>query len=155
MESRAPAFDYLQQVEEIRRIMDCDFTALALVQPEERRFQIRWEYASGNLSQRYRRIVLQSGKGVAGTVFKTGKAIFAPDTEDYFKEKDLYNYPIIMAEGLESFAAIPLFKYNRVKGILLAGCRKKNCMDEEKFKLLQTLVAPTFGPYYSEEMSVN
>ncbi|GKV69035.1 hypothetical protein NCCP2716_15330 [Sporosarcina sp. NCCP-2716] len=155
MESRSERFDYLQQVEEIRRVTGCDFVALALVQPEERNFQIRWEYAAGNMSQRYRRIVLQSGKGVAGLVFKTGKPIFAPDAAAYCSASDLYNYPIIVAEQLESFAAIPLFKYNRVKGILLAGCRKKNCMDESRFERLQSLVAPTFGPYYSEEMSVN
>ena len=154
MESQTP-FNYQQQVEEIRLAMGCDFVALSLVQPEERRFQIRWEYASGNMSQRFRRIVLQSGKGVAGIVFKTGKPIFAPNTHDYYKNEDLYNYPIIIAEQLESFAAIPLFKYNRVKGVLLAGCRKKNCMSYEKFELLQSLVAPTFGPYYSEEMTGN
>ena len=154
MYSQAP-FNYQHQVEQIRQVMECDFVALALVQPEERLFQIRWEYASGNLSQRFRRIVLQSGKGVAGRVFKTGKPIFAPDAQCYFDQTDLYNYPIIMAEQLESFAAVPLFKYNRVKGVLLAGCRKKNCMSYEKFELLQSLVAPTFGPYYSEEMTGN
>lgn len=148
-------FNYQQQVEEIRRTMQCDFVALALVQPEERHFQIRWEYASGNVSQRFRRIVLQSGKGIAGTVFKTGKPIFARNTHDYCSQEDLYNYPIITAEQLESFAAIPLFKYNRVKGILLAGCRTKNCMSEEKYELLQSLIAPGFGSYYSEEMIGN
>ncbi|WOV84549.1 GAF domain-containing protein [Sporosarcina jeotgali] len=149
------AFDYQQQVEEIRQAMQCDFVALALVQSEERHFQIRWEYASGNLSQRFRRIILQSGKGVAGIVFKTGKPIFAPEAEKYCTKEDLYSYPIIAAEQLESFAAIPLFKYNRVKGILLAGCRKNNCMSFEKFELLQSLIAPTFGPYYSEELTGN
>ncbi|VDG98323.1 Signal transduction protein containing GAF and PtsI domains [Lysinibacillus sphaericus] len=154
MESQS-AFNYQQQVEEIRLAMACDFVALALVQPEERHFQIRWEYASGNLSQRFRRIVLHSGKGVAGIVFKTGKPMYVPDAQKYYKKEDLYNYPILIAEELESFAAIPLFKYNRVKGILLAGCRKKNCMSVEKFELLQSLVAPTFGPYYSEELTGN
>lgn len=148
-------FNYQQQMEDIREAMGCDFVALALVQPEERRFEIRWEYASGNKSQRYRRIILQSGKGVAGTVFKTGKPIFAPNTRDLCSEDNLYNFPIVLAEELESFAAIPLFKYNRVKGVLLAGCRKKNCMSHDKFELLQSLIAPTFGPYYSEEMSAN
>ncbi len=154
MESQIP-FNYQHQVEEFRRAMECDFVALALVQPEERHFQIHWEYASGNLSQRYRRISLQSGKGVAGIVFKTGKPKFVPDASTYYKKEDLYNYPILIAEELESFAAIPLFKYNRVKGILLAGCRKKNCMSYEKFELLKSLVAPTFGPYYSEELTRN
>ncbi|MBD7908719.1 GAF domain-containing protein [Sporosarcina gallistercoris] len=152
MESQA-AFNYQQQVEEIRLAMGCDFVALALVQSEERHFQIRWEFASGNLSQRFRRIVLHSGKGVAGIVFKTGKPIFVPDAHQYYKKEDMYNYPILIAEELESFAAIPLFKYNRVKGILLAGCRKQKCMSIEKFELLQSLVTPTFGPYYSEEVT--
>ena len=152
MESHV-TFNYQQQVEQIRNQMQCDFVAVALVQSEERHFQIRWEYASGNLSQRFKRIVLQSGKGVAGIVFKTGKPIFAPIAHEYCEKEDLYNYPIILAEQLESFAAIPLFKYNRVKGIVIAGCRKKNCMSEEKFELLKSLVAPTFGPYYSEELT--
>ena len=58
-----------------------DFVALALVQSAEHRFELKWEYATGNQSNRYKRIVLQTGKGVAGHVFKTGKPFLVEDVE--------------------------------------------------------------------------
>ncbi|MHA6258809.1 GAF domain-containing protein [Sporosarcina sp. CAU 1771] len=145
-------FNYQQEIDQIKHLFDFDFVALALVQQSEQRFAIKWECVSGNRSTRYKRIRLQSGKGIAGLVFKTGKPILAEDVNTTFGLSDLYNYPIIVAEGLESFGAIPLYKYNRVQGVLLVAFRTKDKMTTDLFEALKLEIGPSFGPFYNKEM---
>ena len=45
------------------------------------RFELKWVFTIGNRSNRYRRIVLQTGKGIVGHVFKTGKPFLVEDAE--------------------------------------------------------------------------
>ncbi|PAE14536.1 GAF domain-containing protein, partial [Virgibacillus sp. 7505] len=80
----------------IRKRWKFDFVSLALVQPAEDRFVLTWQYVSGNMNDRYKRIVLHSGKGVAGIVFKTGKAILLQNVNSDIGTRDLFNYPIIV-----------------------------------------------------------
>ena len=49
-------------------------------------------------------------------------------------EDDLFNYPIIVAERLTSFGAIPLYKYNRVKGVLLVAFREDKVLTRRNFQ---------------------
>lgn len=145
-------FDYQQEIERLREHFDFDFVGLALVQSVELRFELKWVFATGNRSNRYRRIVLQAGKGVAGRVFKTGKPFLVEDAEKMLVKKNLYNYPIVVAEGLKCFGAIPLYKYNRVKGVLLVGYRTEKKLTPKDFTEFQQLIGPEFGPFYSKEM---
>ncbi|KAA0955785.1 GAF domain-containing protein [Sporosarcina sp. ANT_H38] len=148
-------FDYQQEIERLRDDFDFDFVGLALVQSVELRFEMKWEFATGNRSNRYRRIVLKTGKGVVGRVFKTGKPFLVEDAEKTLGRKDLYNYPIVVAEGLKSFCAIPLYKYNCVKGVLLVGYRTENKLTQEDFIGFQQVIGPKFGPFYNKEMVGN
>ena len=145
-------FNYQQEINQLKSEFNFDFVALALVQPAEHRFELKWEYAIGNRSDRYRRIVLQTGKGVAGNVFKTGKPLLVTDVEKGLNKVDLFNYPIVIAEGLTSFGAIPLYKYNRVKGVLLVAFRDEQEVTPDLFLAFQKAVGPKFGPYYNKEM---
>lgn len=145
-------FDYQQEIRQLKATFNFDFVALALVQSAEHRFELKWEYATGNRSDRYRRIVLQTGRGVAGNVFKTGKPLLVTDVEMSLNQVDLFNYPIVVAEGLTSFGAIPLYKYNRVKGVLLVAFRGKQKVTPDLFEAFQKSVGPRFGPYYNKEM---
>ncbi|HJF31128.1 MAG TPA: GAF domain-containing protein [Sporosarcina psychrophila] len=146
------AFNYQQEIERLKDLFEFDFVALALVQSVESRFAHKWEYVSGNRSNRYRRITLQTGKGIAGHVFKTGKPLFIQDVATTLAPNDLFNYPIVVAEGLKSFGAIPLYKYNRVNGVLLVAYRDDKRMTTETFIEFENNVGPNFGPYYSKEM---
>ena len=121
----------------------------------EFRFELKWVFTTGNRSNRYQRIVLQTGKGVAGHVFKTGKPFLVEDAEKMLGKRDLYNYPIVVAEGLKSFGAIPLYKYNRVKGVLLVGYRTEKKLTTEEFTEFKQVVGPRFGPFYNKEMVGN
>ncbi|MBE1555835.1 GAF domain-containing protein [Sporosarcina limicola] len=148
-------FDYQKEIEQIKDRFDFDFVAIALVQSAERRFELRWVFVTGNQSNRYRKIVLQTGKGVAGRVFKTGKPMLVEDAETILGKNDLFNYPIIVTERLKSFGAIPLYKYNRVKGVLLVGYRTENTLTLEGFTEFQQVIGSEFGPFYNKEMIEN
>ena len=62
--------EYQLQIEKIREALGCDIIALALVEPAENLHVLKWQYISGNISERIKKVVLQSGKGIAGGVFK-------------------------------------------------------------------------------------
>lgn len=145
-------FDYQEKIEQICKDFGFHFGALALIQPANDQCRLKWEYATGNQSDRYKRIKLQSNKGIAGTVFKTGKPMFIQDTKVLIDANGLYNYPIVAAEALKCFGAIPLFKYNRVVGILLVGNREDKKMTEDGFTRFIQDVGPVFGPLYYKEM---
>jgi len=144
-------FNYQQEIEQLKVRFGFDFVAIALVQSADHHYELKWEFAAGNQSNRYRRIVLQTGKGVAGHVFKTGKPFLVEDVEVMLERKNLFNYPIVVSEELKSFGAIPLYKYNRVKGVLLVGYRAGKRLTPQEFEDFKQVIGPTFGPFYNGE----
>ena len=122
-----PIFDYQSEMDKLRARFQFDFVSMALVRPAEDRFVLTWQYASGNINERYKRIVLHSGKGIAGMVFKTGKPMLIQNVNADIESRDLYNYPIIVAEQLKSLGAVPLWEGSRVKGFCLWDIARKTC----------------------------
>lgn len=145
-------FNYQQEIERLKELFRFDYIGIALVQSPERRFELRWVYVTGNRSERYRRIKLQSGKGIAGLVFKTGKPIFVEDADEKWSAGDLFNYPIVQVEGLKSLGAIPLYQDNRVKGVMLVGYRSGRQLTEVQFEQFKQAIGPEFGQFYNKEM---
>lgn len=145
-------FNYQQEIERLKELFRFDYIGIALVQSPERRFELRWVYVTGNRSERYRRIKLQSGKGIAGLVFKTGKPIFVEDADEKWSASDLFNYPIVQVEGLKSLGAIPLYQDNRVKGVMLVGYRSGRQLTEVQFEQFKQAIGPEFGQFYNKEM---
>lgn len=98
----------------------CDFVALALqneVGPD-----VRWHYASGNVNDKYKRITVRFGKGIAGKIISSGSPMMMSDfpNDIYGKVTD---HPIMLAEKLVSCYAVPLFFNGSPKGVLLVGKR--------------------------------
>ncbi len=145
-------FDFQSEIEQVRGLFQFDFVGLALVQLTERHVETKWAYVSGNYSQRYERIVLQAGKGIAGTILKTGKSLHIEDVEKEICKDELYKYPILLSEELKSFVAIPLFKYHRVQGVLLGAYRDDRKLTSECVVQFREAIGATFGPFYLEEM---
>ncbi|WP_433939145.1 GAF domain-containing protein [Paenibacillus lautus] len=148
-----PIYNYQREMDKLRTRFHFDFVSMALVQPAEDRFVLTWQYASGNINERYKRIVLHSGKGIAGMVFKTGKPMLIPNVNVDIESRDLYNYPIIVAEQLKSLGAIPLWEGTRVMGVLLVGYRKENMLDHKAFASFQEGIGTEFGAFYAKEVS--
>ncbi|WP_334074445.1 GAF domain-containing protein [Paenibacillus sp. A14] len=151
---RQTSGQYQTIIDQLRGKMGYDFVSLAFAESEADGFVITWQFASGNLNNRYKRIVLQSGKGIAGIVFKTGKPMLVENVADELNPGDLFNYPILISERLSSLAAIPLYRFERVEGVLLAGYRESGRFTREGLELLNAQLQGRFGDFEVKEMSV-
>lgn len=153
--SKVQQFNYQVRIKKIREQFGFDFIALALEQNANDRYEFKWEYADGNRSNRYKRIILQTGKGVVGNVFKSGKPMLITEIASFLESTNLFDYPIIQAEGLTSLGAIPLYNQNRVQGVLLVAYRDERKLTAEKFSEFKEKVGPSFGPFYYKEMKAH
>ncbi|MFC4767097.1 GAF domain-containing protein [Effusibacillus consociatus] len=128
--------DIETSLSELRRLTDTDFAALAWSGDNDR--AIRWKYASGNRNDRYKRIGLQVGKGVAGKVMRSGRPMvvesFSPQKGD-----DPREYPILLAENLKSIISVPVIIENRIRGVLLVGCRHPRTFTAELVELVSSV----------------
>lgn len=126
--------DIEASLSDLRRLTATDFAAIAWLDNE----LIRWKYASGNRNDRYKRIVLRFGKGIAGKVMSSGRPMildsFTPKSGD-----DPREYPILLAEGLKSIVAVPITTNERVKGVLLVGCREDRQFEEDVVELVMNV----------------
>ncbi|MDQ1147477.1 nitrogen regulatory protein A [Bacillus sp. SORGH_AS 510] len=101
--------------------VNCDFVALALqneVGPD-----VRWHYASGNLNEKYKRITVRFGKGIAGKIISSGSPMMLTEFPNGILGK-VTDHPIMLAEKLVSSYAVPLFFNSVPKGVLLIGNRR-------------------------------
>ncbi len=144
---------YQIQIDQLREQGGYDFVSLAFEQSASNGFVITWQYASGNLNNRYKRIVLQSGRGIAGIVFKTGKPMVVPNVLTLLPQEELFNYPILVSERLRSLAALPLFQHDRVAGVLLVGYREVDRMTKLALEQLQHMLGGSFGSFVTKELS--
>lgn len=115
--------DYQNELDRLRLRYQFDFAGIALPTEDHVGTKIKWRYVSGNLNERYQRIELRYGRGVAGNVMKTGKPMIITDANEQQIQSALFNYPILISEQLTSMIAIPLWHNHRVKGVLLFGQR--------------------------------
>ncbi|OKP95436.1 GAF domain-containing protein [Paenibacillus sp. P46E] len=144
--------DYQLELDQIREALGYDFMSLALADPADYDYVIRWKYASGNLNSRYKRIVLQSGRGVAGIVFKTGKSFLLSSVTEQVQQEMLFNYPIVKSENLQSIGAVPLWNDARVAGVLLGGFRGIQQVNEMMLKDLENTARKGIGDLNGKEL---
>lgn len=144
--------DYQIELDQIRAALGYDFMSLALAEPAEYDYVIRWKYASGNTNDRYKRIVLQSGRGIAGIVFKTGKPFLIPSVQKDVNPDTLFNYPITKMENLISSGAVPVWNDARVAGVLLGGFRGERQVTAEMLRNLEATVRKGIGDLNGKEL---
>jgi nitrogen regulatory protein A len=114
--------------------VSCEFVGFALqneVGPD-----VRWHYASGNLNDKYKRITVRFGKGIAGKVISSGSAMLITDFPNHIIGK-VTDYPIMLAEKLVSSYAVPLFFNFVPKGVLLIGNREKYAFSEDEQEMVK------------------
>jgi nitrogen regulatory protein A len=107
----------------------CHFVALAL--QNEIGPDVQWHYAAGNLNEKYKRITVRFGKGIAGKIISSGSAMMISDFPENIIGK-VTDYPIMLAEKLVSSYAVPLFFNGAPKGVLLVGKREKYTFNEDE-----------------------
>ena len=124
---------YIPELRRIKEIFSFDFVSLALVMESDYPL-LTWVYATGNRNFRYRRIVLESGKGIAGGVYKTRRAMVLRDAEKELTVAERVRYPITIAEDLRSVAGFPLWKDGRVQAVLLLAFREPDRIDHALYE---------------------
>lgn len=147
--------DYQSELDDIRAALGYDFMSLALAEPAEYDYVIRWKYASGNTNERYKRIVLQSGRGIAGIVFKTGKPFLVSSMQNDVRPDSLFTYPITKMENLNSIGAVPIWNDARVAGVLLGGYRGERQVTEAMLGELVATAHRGIGDLNGKELLIN
>ena len=109
--------------------VNSEFVALAI--QNESGPDVRWHYATGNLNDKYKRITVRYGKGIAGKVISSGSPMMMFNFPHDILGK-VTDYPIALAEKLVSSYAVPLFFNAAPKGVLLVGKRVKYSFTEEE-----------------------
>ncbi|WP_342440249.1 GAF domain-containing protein [Paenibacillus sp. FSL L8-0436] len=144
--------NYQKELDQIRKVLGYDFMSMALAEPAEYDYVIRWKYASGNTNDRFKRIVLQSGRGIAGIVFKTGKPFLLSSVQKHVQPDTLFNYPITKMENLNSIGAVPIWNDARVAGVLLGGFRGEEQVTDEMLHALETVARKGIGDLNGKEL---
>ena len=125
---------YEQALLDIHRQYGFDFTALGLAafygSP------LRWVYSAGATDNRHKRIALSPGHGIGGIVLKAGKPMLYTDIDRDIDPREYSSYPIVFAEDLHSFQALPVAKDGRVVGVLITAFRSVDGSHEDIFARL-------------------
>ena len=123
---------YDDAVFELREQFHFDFTSIGLaLQPGS---ALRWLHTSGTSGERYKRIVLSPGHGIGGIVLKTGKPMRFANIDTQLDPQAYSSFPIVFAEDLHSFIALPLVKDYRVIGVVLCAFRSSSPDNELAFE---------------------
>jgi len=107
-------------VEKSRQILGTDTSFIAL--HDEKTDELRWHTSSGLVTERFKRLRVRMGKGLAGKVAQSGKWIVV---EDYFKEIGSDFQGITREEGLISGITVPIQIGQTNYGVLFAFNRTK------------------------------
>ncbi|MFD1418078.1 GAF domain-containing protein [Companilactobacillus keshanensis] len=127
--------DYQLIVNNIYQNEQFDFVGVAL-QSTKSPHLIKWKFVAGNTNEKFRKIVLRSGIGIAGLVVRTGKPFWDNDLNRYEYSDEMYT-PIAKSELLQSAVAVPIISplTKLVRGVLLAGYRSNNKQVSEQTAL--------------------
>lgn len=144
--------DYQAMIDQLRESLNVDFIGLAMPSDLILQTDIHWRYVSGETNERYKKIELKKGKGVAGIVIKTGRDWIELDIETSSLQTHLFDFPIIRFEKLTSFIAVPLWKYNKVAAVLLIGNRSKRPFTLTMHEQLKKNLEQELGVFYCKDV---
>ena len=125
---------YARAVSDIESQYGFDFVSLGLTAFVGA--PLKWIYSAGATGERYRRIVLAPGHGIGGIVIKAGKPMMFVDIDAQIDPREYTTYPIVFAEDLRSFCALPLKRSGCVVGALLCAFRTTSTTHVETYKRL-------------------
>ncbi|GIN61054.1 histidine kinase [Robertmurraya siralis] len=124
----------LQECKQLKKEINCDFVGFAFqntIGPD-----IKWHIAAGNHNEKYKLISVRYGKGIAGRVISTGRAMTIEDFPHHIIGKVL-EYPIMLAEKLVYSHAVPVYYKEAAKGVLLVGNRSNKQLSREDVLIVQ------------------
>jgi nitrogen regulatory protein A len=117
------------ELDQLRKVTSSDFSGIAWI--DERDNRIRWLYASGNLNERYKKLALKPGRGLAGMVIKLGRPlVIDAKTLEVEILRMQHDYPIMLVEQLRCFIAVPITIHIETLGVLIIGHRTERFYDK-------------------------
>ncbi len=119
---------------QLKQKIGCEFVGLAI--QNETGPDIRWRYASGNLNDKYKRITVRYGKGIAGKVISSGSPMMIQDFPHDITGKEI-EHPIMLAEKMIASYAVPLYFHSVPKGVLLVGRREQYSFSEKEQEMVK------------------
>lgn len=137
---------YLPELQRIKHKFNFDFVGIALVL-EGKRPLLTWVQATGNKNRYFRRIVLSSGKGIAGGVYEKKCAMVIQDVDNELSKEELAEHPILLSEEIKGEIAVPLWKKDHVQGVLLIGMRSVGHITKELFDQVMEELTPGFADF--------
>lgn len=123
---------YRREVERLASTYGFDFVALGLA--PFLGAPLKWVYFAGATSARVTRIVLSPGHGIGGIVLKSGQAMMLTDIDHELDPREYSSYPIVFAEDLRSFCALPLARDGRTVAVLLLAHRSTDPTFETDYR---------------------
>lgn len=111
---------------------------------------LEWGYASGATSRTYEMIRLPLGVGALGKAYSLARCIVVDSVVDDIPSNERFQYPIVTAEGIQSFLAFPLFEAGSVVAVLICGHRSVRSVDDALASDVQRYAAEAFGLSVSE-----
>jgi K+-sensing histidine kinase KdpD len=116
----------------IRTIFECDTVAILLLVEGTDRMVVRAAYGlEEEISQK---VEVPKGKGVAGKILASGKAMVVPDLTDIEVAS-----PIIKARGVRSLMGVPLRVGDQSLGVMHVGSLKSRSFESDEVSLLQII----------------
>lgn len=132
--------EYARTVDKLKIDYGFDFVAIGLT--AFLGAPLKWIYSAGATDERHHRIVLAPGHGIGGIVIKAGRPMMFADIDEEIDPQEYSSYPIVFAEDLHSFCALPLTKKGRIVGALLCAYRS---VDARNRQVYQELIADLQG----------
>jgi nitrogen regulatory protein A len=130
------------QIDRLRLYPFIDFAALALTEDEGRCYQ--WRYVSGNANQRYKRMVVKRGKGLPGMALLYGK-LLVKDMQTAREGEFKVECPLMLAEGLQAAAALPIPSLPVPVGVLMVGSRQPSVYSAGNLQDLKAVAGELCG----------
>lgn len=130
-------------IQQVRKLIGVEGASVILVDHEKKEFFFRAaDYDDSQTSQKMREIRYPLNKGIAGTVYRTGKPIIVPD---------VYQHPDFLSRVDEkakyktkNMLDVPIRTQDRLVGVLCAVNKKEGEFNAQDVELLST-IANTVG----------
>lgn len=133
---------FIQDCNNLLKLIDCDFVGMAI--QNQKGPDIKWHYAAGNENEKYKRITVRYGKGIAGKVLLTGSSMSIQHFPKQVQGRAT-DYPIMLAEKLIHSYAAPIWCKGTAKGVLLVGRRHGSPFGDAEQQIVQQVAANMEG----------
>lgn len=114
---------------ELQKATGADFLAIARME-HDTTGKIKWVYSHHSLNEKYKAMEIAYGRGVAGKVMQVGDVWYCTSRKEL--PAKLSEYPILLAEHIKSFVAIPVEMDRFPNGVLLIGYRMERVLPEKE-----------------------